>query len=228
MIWLDRMVQVDKILRMTRSISGEAAAGPRPAVRLELVDRIMDEFHHFIGELRCAGTERLVRAGVSMSHLYVMGLLSQHGDAAMSRVAELLDVSLSNATGMVDRMEERGFVERVRVADDRRVVLVRLTDAGRVVLDEADIVRRELIERLLARLDGVQLERLSMALVDVHAAVAGLIAEDDPGGCPPLGIHGRHHPQAHAHAHPNAHEDVRANAHRSPVVPTPAGRGPQS
>ena len=44
----------------------------------------------------------------------------------MSRLAELLDVSLSNATGIVDRMEERGLVERVRVPDDRRVVLVRI------------------------------------------------------------------------------------------------------
>ena len=45
----------------------------------------------------------------------------------MSRLAEMLDVSLSNATGLIDRMEERGFVERIRVPEDRRVVLVRIT-----------------------------------------------------------------------------------------------------
>ena len=48
----------------------------------------------------------------------------------MSRLAEMLDVSLSNATGLIDRMEERGFVERIRVPDDRRVVLVQ-RDRGR-------------------------------------------------------------------------------------------------
>ena len=48
----------------------------------------------------------------------------------MSRLAELLDVSFSNATGIVDRMAERGLVERVRVPDDRRVVLVRIGRQG--------------------------------------------------------------------------------------------------
>ena len=62
---------------------------------------------------------------MSMTHMHVMWLLQHHGDLSMSRLAELLDVSLSNATGIVDRMEERGLVERVRVPDDRRVVLVR-------------------------------------------------------------------------------------------------------
>lgn len=189
-----------KILRVVRSMTD---GSPRPALDavspassgsapVELVERIMDEFHRFIGELRCAGTERLVRAGVSMTHLYVMGLLAQHGDTPMSRVAELLDVSLSNATGIVDRMAERGFVERVRVADDRRVVLVRLTDRGRTVLDEAEVLRRDLIERLLSRLDAGQLERLSATLADVHGAVSGLIGED-PTLCGTIGTyHGPH------------------------------------
>ncbi|MBF6605279.1 MAG: MarR family transcriptional regulator [Chloroflexi bacterium] len=192
---------------MTRSMLGEPAPADRPAleVRPELVDRIMDELHHFIGELRCAGTERLVRAGVSMSHLHVMGLLARDGDAPMSRVADLLDVSLSNATGMVDRMAERGFVERVRVADDRRVVLVRLTDRGRAVLDEAEVIRRDLVEHLLARLEPSQLERLALTLADVHAAVAGLVAEEGPGTC--LQLDTRRGSHAHAHTTATGREE---------------------
>ena len=62
-----------------------------------------------------------------MTHLHVMWRLEEPGELTMSRLAEFLDVSLSNATGLVDRIEERGLVERSRVPDDRRVVLVRLT-----------------------------------------------------------------------------------------------------
>ena len=46
----------------------------------------------------------------------------------MSRLADMLDVSDSNASGVVDRLEERGYVERIRVPNDRRVVLVRATE----------------------------------------------------------------------------------------------------
>lgn len=196
------MTNILCIVRSMTDTSAKPAADPAsPSVApTELVERIMDEFHRFIGELRCAGTERLVRAGVSMTHLYVMGLLAQHGNAPMSRVAELLDVSLSNATGIVDRMEERGFVERVRVADDRRVVLVRLTDRGRTVLDEAEVLRRDLIERLLSRLDAVQLRRLSTTLADVHGAVGSLIAED-PTLCGTIGTSHEPHQDAHR-SHP--------------------------
>ena len=142
----------------------------------------MAEFHDFLGELRCAGTERLVKAGVSMTNLHVLGLLSRHGEMPMSRLAEVLDVSLSNATGLVDRMEERKLVERVRVSDDRRIVLVRLTEGGNSTLEEVELLRHDLLESLLSRLDESQLARLADCLVDIHGAAAGLAfgSESDP------------------------------------------------
>ncbi len=76
---------------------------------------IIDDFRASMGELKCIGSERLVRLGISMSQLHVMHLLERHGELAMSRLADMLDVSLSAATGLVDRIEERGFVERIRV-----------------------------------------------------------------------------------------------------------------
>lgn len=138
----------------------------------ELATRIMAEFRSFIGELRCEGTERLRRAGVSMTNLHVLRLLSEHGDMPMSRLADLLDVSLSNATGLVDRMAERALIERVRVPDDRRVVLARITDGGRRTLEEAEVMRHQTFERMLGRLDERQLARLLESLTDMHAAVA--------------------------------------------------------
>ena len=45
-----------------------------------------------IAAFRCAGTARLVKAGVSMTHMHVMWLLQHHGDLPMSRMAEFLDV----------------------------------------------------------------------------------------------------------------------------------------
>ena len=61
----------------------------------------------------------------------------------MSRLAELLDVSLPNVTGIVDRMEERGLVERGRDADDRRLVTVSVDRCGRATVEEIDQIRRQ-------------------------------------------------------------------------------------
>jgi DNA-binding MarR family transcriptional regulator len=133
--------------------------------------RIVAGIHDMIAGFRCAGTGRLVKAGVSMTHMHVMWLLEHHGDLPMSRMAELLDVSFSNATGIVDRMEERGLVERVRVPDDRRVVLVRMGASGRQALEEIEAVKQDRLQAILSHLDKTQLDRLATALDDIRGAV---------------------------------------------------------
>ena len=187
--------------------AGLPAAG-HPVEGPELVERIMADFHVAIREIRCAGTERLVKAGVSMTHLHVMDLLSRHGETSMSRIAELLDVSLSNATGLIDRMAERGLVERVRVPDDRRMVLVRLSDGGKAQLEALEILKHDLIKKILDRMDPVQLERLSQSLSDIHEAVSGLIATEGTDIFGTAHDHAHAQPHAHAHAHPHSYPEA--------------------
>jgi DNA-binding MarR family transcriptional regulator len=137
-----------------------------------LREQIVADLHRTISALRCAGTGRMVRAGVSMTHLHVLWMLQHQGDLPMSRIAELLDVSFSNATGIIDRMEERGLVERVRVADDRRLVLVRPAEGGLRALDEVEAIKADRVRSVLGHLDAAQLERLSASFADVIAALA--------------------------------------------------------
>lgn len=144
---------------------------------------VADEINGSIRLLRCAATGRMVRQGVSMTHLHVMWQLEEFGELAMSRLADLLDVSLSNATGLIDRMEERGLIERTRDTDDRRVVLVRLTAAGMELLEEIQIMRLDLMTAVLERLDDRKLDRLYAGLIDFRAAVrAEEIAHPDTFG----------------------------------------------
>ena len=121
-----------------------------------------------VGSLRCAGSQRLVRLGISMTHFHVLTLLRHHDAMPMGRLAEILDVSMSSATGIIDRMEERGLVERVRVPDDRRVVLVQPTQAGLDLVDEAELVKSAVIAAALERMTVEQLERLSIATADLR------------------------------------------------------------
>ena len=83
----------------------------------------------------------------------------------------VLGVSLSNATGLIDRMEERGFIERTRVAEDRRIVLVRVTEAGTRMVQENDALSDELMRDVLARLDPAELPVIAHAFAEVRAAL---------------------------------------------------------
>jgi DNA-binding MarR family transcriptional regulator len=142
---------------------------------------IIADFRVAMSELKCIGSERLVRQGISMTQLHVMNMLERHGEMAMSRLAEMLDVSLSNATGLIDRIEERGFVERIRVPSDRRIVLVRITDRGRAVMEEVEALREATLARVLDRLDEAQLKRVAAAMADMRGAVIATITDPTSG-----------------------------------------------
>jgi MarR family transcriptional regulator, organic hydroperoxide resistance regulator len=137
-----------------------------------LTAKIVGGLHDVIGGFRCAGTGRLVKLGISMTHMHVLWLLQHHGDLSMSRMADLLDVSLSNATGIVDRMEERQLVERVRVPGDRRIVLVRMAVGGLRALDEIEALRQDHLQAILGHLGNRQLARLAQSFDDIRGAIA--------------------------------------------------------
>jgi DNA-binding MarR family transcriptional regulator len=106
---------------------------------------------------RCAVARRVHRSGISLGHLQILWILQEHGPLPVSRLADWLGIGAPNATGLLDRMEQRGLVERVRDADDRRVVLACMTDQGRVAIAEHDGWRVELIEQVLEPLPTDQL-----------------------------------------------------------------------
>jgi DNA-binding MarR family transcriptional regulator len=86
---------------------------------------------------------------MSLVHLNVLFVLSGEGPLPMNRLAELLDVSQASATGIVDRMEQRGLVTRERDEEDRRVVRVVLSAQGEGLIAGIAAERRDKLARLL-------------------------------------------------------------------------------
>src|SRR5918994_527409 len=125
---------------------------------------IIADFRAAMAQLKCASSERLVRLGISMAQLHILYTLQRSGEMPMSRLADVLQVSLSNATGLIDRIEERGFVERTRVPEDRRVVMIRVTDAGRRMLEEVDAISDDLLRSVFDRIGRSQIAGVGRAL----------------------------------------------------------------
>jgi DNA-binding MarR family transcriptional regulator len=118
-----------------------------------------------------------LRGSLSLVHLHVLTILETEGPLPMSRLADALDVSVASATGIVDRMEQRGLVERRHSASDRRVVQVHVTDAGRDVFQAMDAQRRGHVAAVLERLTDDELTGLLIGLRATRAARAAITAE---------------------------------------------------
>ena len=109
---------------------------------------------------------RWLQGSLSIIQLHVLTILEGEGPIAMSRLAEALDVSVASATGIVDRMEQRGLVERHHGEDDRRVVLVHPTRAGEQVFTELQLHRQMMLREVLSRLSN---DELKSCLVGMRA-----------------------------------------------------------
>ncbi|MGZ8438154.1 MAG: MarR family transcriptional regulator [Candidatus Limnocylindrales bacterium] len=126
----------------------------------------------------------------SLIHLNVLTMLETEGPLSMSHLAEALDVSVASTTGIVDRMEKRGLVERRHEVTDRRVVLVYPTEAGRDVFRDIDERRRVGLGKMLERLTADELDGLlkgHRALRLVREAAATRAANGDASQPPETG-----------------------------------------
>ena len=61
---------------------------------------------------------------------HALHVLTREGSRTMRDLAEILACDASNVTGLVDRLEERGLVERHSVPGDRRMRMLAVTPAG--------------------------------------------------------------------------------------------------
>jgi len=83
-----------------------------------------------------ADTRGLRRHGLSIAARIMLATIEGAGEPLPANVlAERLLITGASITSLVDTLERRGLVRRVRPDSDRRIVLIELTDAARPVID---------------------------------------------------------------------------------------------
>jgi len=93
--------------------------------------------------LRLSG--ELSRGQVSFVQFFLLGHISSHEMLSMSEIAEKMSHSTAAATGLVDRLENLGYVQRTHAASDRRKVFVKITKRGVELVEK---IRQDMLENL--------------------------------------------------------------------------------
>lgn len=128
--------------------------------------------------------EGMPRQGLSMAQIQVMMHLAQHGSVPMGDLATGIGTSFSALTELVDRLEERGMVERVRSTRDRRQIMVQLTPHRAALAAQVLDERRGVIDQVLGALTEAEEEAFVKGLqLLVRALIergGGQVAEIDP------------------------------------------------
>jgi len=75
-------------------------------------------------------SSELNRGNISFPQFFLLAYLSSEDYLTMSDIAKKMGHSTAAATGLVDRLEKLGYVERVHAAEDRRKIMVRIVHKG--------------------------------------------------------------------------------------------------
>ncbi|MGO4604309.1 MarR family winged helix-turn-helix transcriptional regulator [Terrabacter sp. 2YAF2] len=111
-------------------------------------------------------------------HLRALVVLASGPPLSLGALAQAVGIHLTRASRLCDRLVARGFVDRTDDPDNRRQLLLRLTPAGREVVDEVMHGRAEQIRPILARMDADDRRSLVTALREFARAAGGLAAAD--------------------------------------------------
>lgn len=86
----------------------------------------------------------------------ILVLVAHNDEVNQKQLGQALDVSPPNMAVTLDRMVERGWVERVRSEKDRRAMIIHLTKKGRELVARAEKIAATMEEDALRRLSSAE------------------------------------------------------------------------
>jgi DNA-binding MarR family transcriptional regulator len=129
-----------------------------------LVIEALQKFRLIIGAVRQHSLELESVCGISGAQVWMLASIEKSPDIMVSQLSQMLSVHISTASNLLDKLARAGMVERIRSEEDRRVVRLRLTDAGRDVLARAPKPLTGLVVDALEKMPPDALARLNTEL----------------------------------------------------------------
>ena len=128
-----------------------------------LLNNVANQLHslsvHLLRQARISDRE----SGLTPERLSLLSILAYTGPQTITDIADIEMVSLPAITRIVNYMEELGYVQRERGAEDGRVVHVSVTPSGRKILEQGRTQRVQHVAEMLANLRRLELMVVSEA-----------------------------------------------------------------
>ena len=126
--------------------------------RRELTDRFTESAEYLNRQLHTGRLDEWEGLDMTIPQIRTLVLLERMGPLRMGNIAINLDRALSATTTVMDRLVEKGLVDRVADPSDRRVVICQLSESGEQAIKRFWRIGRERLQIVVDLLDEEQLE----------------------------------------------------------------------
>lgn len=146
-------------------------------------DEILRSLRRIIRAVDLYSRKLMTQTGLSGPQVICLRQLAQNnGPMQTSHLAEAVNLSSATVCGILNRLEQRGLVHRERQMNDRRRVLVSLTEAG---IDTVDNSPPALHDSFLFKLRGLPVER-QKSIQQTLTSIVGMMSADELDAAPIL------------------------------------------
>ncbi len=141
----------------------------------EFTHDVMLYLHDVAHLLRIAADKRARQFGMTRAQWFIMLRLERQPGLSQKELSELLEVEPITVARLVDRLEQRGLVERRPDPKDRRVWRLHLLPSAAPLLEKIKAERAELITLLTTGFDAETLEVITDGLARMKATLCGAL-----------------------------------------------------
>lgn len=118
-------------------------------------------------------SEMLSEEGLTQPQFQVLRIVAKVGATPMRGISDEMLVTPANITGIIDRLESKGLIERMVGQGDRRATIIELTSKGRAVQDRVAVKYGEFMQKVLQAFTTDEQRILSDLLMRLQREMSG-------------------------------------------------------
>ena len=145
------------------------------------IRQLVGNLRHLVRAIYLDSAKMSRQYGLTSAQSSVVRTLFKNGPLSSADLSRKLYVTPSNITGIIDRLDKKGLVERIPQATDRRVVRIQLTAQGHALGEQ---LPDPIEKKLVASLSHMPHEQVS-ALCDLIRHLLNAIDADAVVDAPP-------------------------------------------
>lgn len=132
------------------------------------INDILVNLFNVVLKLEEKAMKESTRRDLSVTELHTLVAIGQGKTKTMSQVAASLKISVSTLTVSISRLVKKGYVDRFRIPEDRRIVKIRLTEAGAAAVKEHEDFHMEMIADAISQVPEDQIGKFIESIDNIN------------------------------------------------------------
>lgn len=111
----------------------------------------------------------------TLKEMHTVDLIGKSKQTTPTDIARELLLTLGTVTTSLNKLEQKGYIERVRSTDDRRVVYVTLTPKGQALYEQHQAFHKEMVLTIVEGMNKSETQAMGRGLVKLHTFLNNLL-----------------------------------------------------